>query len=249
MARKATRPAGTKKAAAAKAPAKKAAAKAVAKAAKKPAAKSAAAKKPAASNRRDSDARRKQIEDVALKLIIKNGYRATSMLTVAREANASNETMYKWYGNKQALITAIVKRELDLVAGEIDATLNGASKPDAAIAAAGEVILKHVTGDRGVALLRAAGGDVHDTGEIGKAIANGERDMMVAKLAVPFEQVLPPRKRDKRNAKDAADTYLNLLIADMQVRRLIGARGSLSSKEMAQRAQQAAENAIRLAKS
>ena len=235
MARKAQKKAAPKKAMK-KAPAKKAV-------------KKAATKKAAAtSSRRDSDVRRRQIEEVALKLIIKNGYRATSMLTVARQAKASNETMYKWYGSKQALIEAIAKNEADDLGKVLDDAISAESKPDKALGVVGPLILKYVTNDRNVALVRAASGDVHDTGTIGKTVASGERDMMAAKLAPTFEDAQPPRKRDKKKAKEAADLYLSTLIGDLQVRRAIGARGALSPKEITQRSDLAADIALKFAK-
>ena len=59
--------------------------------------------------RADTRARRQaQIEEVAYRLLQIRGYAATSMLAVAREASASNETLYRWYGDKNGLFTSMV---------------------------------------------------------------------------------------------------------------------------------------------
>ena len=44
--------------------------------------------------------RRRQIEAAAYDLLVQYGYDGTSMLAVAKAAKASNETMYRWYGDK-----------------------------------------------------------------------------------------------------------------------------------------------------
>ena len=54
--------------------------------------------------------RRAEIERAAYALLEENGYAGMSMLGVAKRARASNETLYRWYGNKQGLIKAMVAR-------------------------------------------------------------------------------------------------------------------------------------------
>ncbi len=43
------------------------------------------------------------------------GYAGASMLAIARQAKASNETLYNWYGDKNGLFRALVVRN----AGEV----------------------------------------------------------------------------------------------------------------------------------
>ena len=47
--------------------------------------------------------RQQQIEDAAYEVLEAKGYDGTSMLGIARQARASNETLYNWYGDKQGL--------------------------------------------------------------------------------------------------------------------------------------------------
>ena len=48
-------------------------------------------------------ARRKEIQQAALALLVQHGYAATTMASVAKAAGASLETLYKWYGDKPGL--------------------------------------------------------------------------------------------------------------------------------------------------
>ena len=44
--------------------------------------------------------RREQIETAAYELLRGKSHISTLMLAIARHAGASNETLYRWYGNK-----------------------------------------------------------------------------------------------------------------------------------------------------
>ena len=49
------------------------------------------------------------IHAAAYDLLARHGYGGTSMLRVAQAAKASNETLYRWYGDKDGLFTAMVR--------------------------------------------------------------------------------------------------------------------------------------------
>ena len=50
-----------------------------------------------------------RIEQAAYELIDEFGYDGISMLKIAKRAKASNETLYKWYGDKKGLFSALVE--------------------------------------------------------------------------------------------------------------------------------------------
>lgn len=54
-----------------------------------------------------------QILDAAGSLFASQGYAATSMDTIARDAGVSKQTVYSHYGNKEALFMAVVKNECE----------------------------------------------------------------------------------------------------------------------------------------
>lgn len=59
--------------------------------------------------------RQQQIEDAAYEVLEIKGYGGTSMLGIAKQARASNETLYNWYGDKQGLFQALVMRNAEQV--------------------------------------------------------------------------------------------------------------------------------------
>lgn len=138
-----------------------------------------------------ADKRRHAIETNAFEVLVEKGYKAASMLEVARRANASNETLYKWYGNKQGLFRALVEANAETVRTYLQDAVapdGDASDPMEAIVRLGPALLGLVTGDRAVALNRAAVGDVHDTGTLGTIISASGRETVLPLIEALFER-------------------------------------------------------------
>ncbi|PXF28715.1 hypothetical protein WH50_24810 [Pokkaliibacter plantistimulans] len=71
--------------------------------------------KPAASPASTAEAqqeRRQAILSTALDLLQSQGYTATSMLAIARDAGASKETLYSWFGNREGLFVQLIEQHI-----------------------------------------------------------------------------------------------------------------------------------------
>jgi AcrR family transcriptional regulator len=66
-------------------------------------------------------ARRQQILDAARTCFLRNGFHATSMQDVIREAGLSVGAVYRYFPSKNDLITALAQQVIDQVAGVFDA--------------------------------------------------------------------------------------------------------------------------------
>lgn len=164
--------------------------------------------------------RRQQIEAAAYKVLEAKGYGGTSMLGIAKQARASNETLYKWYGDKQGLFQTLVTRNAEEVKGHLETELKTDHDALSILGTLGPKLLDLLTGDRAVALNRAAAAD--SSGELGATLSKAGREAVLPLL----EQVLL-RARDEgalkfESAGEAVELYLNLLIGDQQIRRVIG---------------------------
>src|SRR6201987_3966226 len=58
----------------------------------------------------DRDLKRKQILDAAEKLLLRNGYEATTMAEVARRAGGANNAVYWYFPSKDDLLAAVLDR-------------------------------------------------------------------------------------------------------------------------------------------
>lgn len=178
--------------------------------------------------------RQEEIEQAAYALLASKGYAGTSMLSIATEAKASNETLYRWYGDKQGLFKAMVARNAETVRLLLESELESGRAPLKTLQALGPKLLRLVTGSRAVALNRAAAAD--PSGELGAALSAAGRDTVVPLIARLFQQARNAGGFPGLSAKDAAELYISLLIGDLQIRRVIGTLPELTDAEIRHRA-------------
>ncbi|GFE49492.1 TetR family transcriptional regulator [Roseobacter cerasinus] len=164
--------------------------------------------------------RQEQIETAAYEILETRGYGGTSMQSIAKTARASNETLYRWYGDKQGLFLALVARNAADVKDSLETELQTDHDGLSILHVIGPKLLRLLTGDRAVALNRAAAAD--STGELGGALSKAGRESVVPLL----EQVLLRAREAGQlgfdDTSEAVALYLDLLIGDQQIRRVIG---------------------------
>ena len=164
--------------------------------------------------------RQQQIETAAYEVLEAKGYGGTSMQGIAKQARASNETLYNWYGDKQGLFQALVMRNAEEVKTHLEAELQTDHDALAILGTLGPKLLKLLTGDRAIALNRAAAAD--NSGELGATLSRAGREAVLPLL----EQVLVRARHEGHlrfeHPDEAVGLYLDLLIGDQQIRRVIG---------------------------
>lgn len=188
------------------------------------------------------DKRRKAIEDAAYAVLAEKGYKAASMLAIARKAKASNETLYNWYGNKQKLFGSLVQGNTKTIRHLLsDQQEPLTEKPIIeALELLGVLLLELVTSERAIALNRAAAGDVHDTGTLGKTIAESGKQTILPLVSDLFENARKAGALDYGDQDQVAETWISLLIGDLQIQRVIGVREALTEQQLNARAKRAA---------
>ncbi|EAV46298.1 transcriptional regulator, TetR family protein [Stappia aggregata IAM 12614] len=160
--------------------------------------------------------RKTAIETAAIELLLEEGYDNMSMLAVARKAKASNETLYRWYGDKTGLFAALVDRNAEDIRLALKSCMGNASAPEQALKHFGRSLLGVLTNPAAIALNRAAAADT--TGTLGAALARSGRNAVL-----PLVQDLIAQVQDQGFLADiemaaAAELYLSLLIGDLQIR-------------------------------
>lgn len=188
--------------------------------------------------------RQDQIEQAAYAVLDAKGYGGTSMLAIAKAAKASNETLYNWYGDKTGLFAALVRRNAAEVKALLEDQIAAGGDAVDTLARVGPVLLQLVTSDRAVALNRAAAAD--PTGDLGRVLAAEGRETVAPLIA----QVIAQGREQGRFAFDdlavACETWLGLLIGDIQIRRVVGRMPQPAPEALAARADAALRNFLRL---
>lgn len=184
--------------------------------------------------------RRFRIEQAAYAVLEEAGYNSASLLTIAKRASASNETLYNWYGNKQGLFRSLVEGNARNASEILETALTGAdNRPLETLRALGPVLLSLVTSERAVVLNRAAAGDVSDTGTLGQSIAEAGRETIAPLLARLLARAAQDGLIVCDDPAEAVETYFHLLIGDLQIRRVIGVADAPTAPEIDRRAARA----------
>lgn len=190
--------------------------------------------------------RRQQIRAAAYELLEEKGYKATSMLAIAKRAKASNETLYAWYGNKQGLFSTLIQENASEVASSLETALSSGSDIHATLSRVGPLLLRLVTSEKAIILSRAAAADVNDTGVLGESLAQLGRDTVAPLLQKVFTQARKEGTLKFKTSDKVVDVYLGLLIGDTQIRRATGSLENLTKAEINLRASRALKLFVQL---
>ncbi|MCV6576126.1 MAG: TetR/AcrR family transcriptional regulator [Cohaesibacter sp.] len=193
--------------------------------------------------------RQEEILEAAFEVLAEKGYRRTSMLSIAKKAKASNQTLYRWYGSKEALFSSVVKANARQAIEMLEKNIHIQKPIDTTLIALGEALLLLLTSKRAVLLNRAAAADASETGRLGQTIAEFGRSA-VRPLLMDYLQRAADNGElsfdETGTLEEAAETYFYLLIGDIQIRRVIGVLDVLSQRDANARSKRASAHFLLL---
>lgn len=190
------------------------------------------------------DAREARIHEAAYRLLAERGYAGASMLSIAKAAKASNETLYRWYGDKRGLFARLVAGNADAIRRELAAALAAEDDPLTSLERIAPLLLAMLLGEKAVMLNRAAASD--ETGELGAAIAAHGRESVAPLVEQLLGRAIEAGLVAAPGAGKATEWFLSLLIGDLQVRRVIRVLPEPGDDEIRARAQDALAAFLRL---
>ncbi|TBZ16717.1 TetR/AcrR family transcriptional regulator [Rhizobium leguminosarum] len=169
--------------------------------------------------REDTKTRRQaEIETAAYELLKERGYRSTSMLDIAKAAKASNETLYRWYGDKNGLFKTMVESNARTTKAALNTAIADDVDPLETLGRVAPILLSMLLGDKATSLNRAAAAD--ESGELGATIAAAGRDGVLPLIEKLIGRGLETTALAAPSAGVAAEWFLSLLVGDLQIRRV-----------------------------
>jgi AcrR family transcriptional regulator len=198
-------------------------------------------------NENNRNERRAAIQRVALGLLKEVGYRKTSMLQIAKTAQASNQTMYSWFGSKQDLFRSIIEDFGQAVRAHLASALNEHTDPLTALADLGPTLMRFTTDENAIIMNRAAVIDAAETGVLAAAIEEVGRSSIFPLICALMERLVQSKVFSSDvQAADAAQTYVALLFGEVQFRQALGTVPPFESHEIRPRSARAFELTCRL---
>lgn len=165
-------------------------------------------------------AREAEIAEAGFAILVEKGAGGFSMLAVARQARASNETLYRWYGDKTGLLRALIVHRAAAVAAEVDAVLIGGGSAADILDRVGALLLDVWTEPRWLALVRVAAAD--DTGGLGREVDAVWRGWIVPRVVQLFVRLRAAGLLYDA-PESAAALWLDVLAGDWGLRAVLGA--------------------------
>lgn len=146
------------------------------------------------------------------------GYDNVTMLSIAKRAGASKETLYSWFGNREGLFAELIERNADRSATAIDAALSDERPPHETLTSFGVGLLSLLTSPTSVALNHAA---MQSPELATRLLASGRH--RVGPLVEDFLASLHDRGvLDVPEPSEAFGVLYGLLVRDTQIRVLLG---------------------------
>jgi AcrR family transcriptional regulator len=191
--------------------------------------------------------RQEEVLDAVLALLAE-GRDALTMSAVAQRASCSKETLYKWFGDRDGLLTATVRWQANKVrAGSYDQARLDTSALRASLEAFAVTWLKVISSPTSIALNRAAishaGSGKSNLGEI--VLANG-RFAIGERLKPLLDAAREARLLAFDDAETAFRTFFGLVGRDVQIRLLLGDKLRLTEADIAQDAAHATQQFLML---
>jgi AcrR family transcriptional regulator len=88
--------------------------------------------------------------------IIEQGYEALTVLAVAQRAQSSKESLYTWFGSKEGMVAALIRRQAEQTNHAVERALGSDRDPDEVLTAVATGLLTLLLGPASLALNRAA---------------------------------------------------------------------------------------------
>jgi AcrR family transcriptional regulator len=191
--------------------------------------------------------RQKDVLDAALALLVEAGDTLT-MTSVARRASCSKESLYKWFGDRDGLLTATVQWQASRVRGvPVDPEAFSLTSLTDGLERFASDWLRVLSGTISVALNRVAvghaGSDRHDLGAI--VLENGPFAM--ARRLKPLLQLgFDTGLLHFHETDEAFRTFFGLVVRDVQIRLLLGDRFELTEAAIDRDARRATQQFLAL---
>jgi len=191
--------------------------------------------------------RQREVLDAALELIMQAGDSLT-MASVARKASCSKETLYKWFGDRDGLLTATVQWQASKVRlPSLDRDNLDYRSLKRGLADFADSWLSVLTGQMSIALNAMAVAHSSSAGSVlGRIVLDNGRFAIGRRVKPVLEMARDAGLLAFDDTEEAFCTFFGLVVRDVQIRALLGDRPLPDRHEIKQGTERAAQQFLTL---
>lgn len=184
--------------------------------------------------------RQQAVLDATLSVMVEEGD-ALTMASVSRRASCSKETLYKWFGDRDGLLTATVRWQASKVSiPNVDRARLDRAVLVAALEQFAANWLRVISSETSIALNRmAVSHAASGKDNLGSIVLRNGRHAMALRLRPLLETAAEAGLLEFNDAEEAFRTFFGLVLRDVQIRLLLGDAIKLSGAQIAQDAARA----------
>lgn len=171
----------------------------------------------------ERQAREDAILDAAFALLVERGWQGCTMTAIARRAGASKETLYSWFGDKDALLVALIHQQAARANAGVEAALDTDADPVEVLTGFSANLLRLLLGPRSLAINRAALSETPTGGGAAAEILLREGRLRTGALVERYlERLAADGVLPVADPPSAFQLLYGLVIQDLQIRMLLG---------------------------
>jgi len=180
---------------------------------------------------RFSEQKRRQILEAAGRLFLNQGFEATTMDAIAREAGVSKATVYAHAKNKQELFAAIVRGKSSLVYQSVDAAEAASLGAERALTLFARRFMEVIMAPEAQCMYRVVVSEAPRNPELGRIFFEQGPQVVIARLAVILEAGRAAGELDIDDTMIAAQELLGLIQGRFHLPCVLGTLSELSTDE------------------
>lgn len=187
--------------------------------------------------------RQNAVLDSALRLLVDGGEKALTTAGVARAANCSKESLYKWFGDRDGILSAMIGFQASKVRtfDERSERLTTESLRAHLVVFARD-LLDVLSGDVSLALNRLAIGQAsRDGSKLGEMLQEHGRRQIGKRAGALLDAGRRAGLLTFEDGEDAYGTLYGLVVSDLHLRMLLGEDMSRAKQSFSQRAERAVD--------
>jgi AcrR family transcriptional regulator len=185
--------------------------------------------------------RQNAVLEEALQLLVSGGEKALTTAGVARAANCSKESLYKWFGDRDGLMEAMIAYQASKVRTG-DAALANLTRPtlERLLTEFASGLLDVLSGDVSLALNRLAIGQAsRESSQLGEMLLERGRRQIGRRATALLISAKRAGLIGFDDANEAYETLYGLIVRDLHVRMMLGENVTAMKKEFGRRAERA----------